>query len=179
MRVRLAELEDIDACIKLDPSYQTQTVWTMETRWEGNRPLTGFQVRRLPRVITIRPPMDPDDLTTDWKRGDLFLVAEEEGVIIGYLDLVMPRRLGTALVQGLVVRPDFRRRGVGSALVRTAINWCRHNGAQALCVDVQARNFPAISFLQKNGFAYSGYNERYYRTNDVALFFVYRVSMRL
>ncbi len=176
MRVRRAERNDITACIRLDASYQTQTVWAMETRWEGNRKLSGFQARRLPRVLTLRPPLDPDDLHDDWRNGDLFLVAEEEDVIFGYLDMVTPRRLGSGLIQSVVVRPDLRRRGVGSALLRTGLNWAKHNRLQGLCMDVQSRNYPAIQFLQKNGFAYSGYNDRYYPTQDVALFFVHRIG---
>ncbi len=176
MRVRRAERRDIDACIRLDSSYQTQTVWAMDTRWEGKRQLAGFQVRRLPRVLTLQPPLDPDDLHADWRNGDLFLVADEGGVVIGYLDIVSPRRLGTGLVQSIVVRPDLRRRGVGSALLRTSLNWAKHNRLQGLCMDVQSRNYPAIQFLQNNGFVYSGYNDRYYLTQDVALFFVYRLG---
>ena len=176
MRVRRAERNDIDACIRLDASYQTQSVWAMETRWEGKRQLPGFSVRRLPRALTLQPPLDADDLYADWRNGDLFLVAEEEGVIVGYLDMLSPRRLGTGLVQGIVVRPDLRRRGVGSSLLRASLNWARHNQLQGLCMDVQSRNHPAIQFLQKNGFTFSGYNDRYYPTQDVALFFVYRLG---
>ncbi len=176
MRVRRADLRDIDACIRLDSSYQTQNVWAMETRWEGKRKLSGFQVRRLPRVLTLQPPLDPDDLHADWRNGDLFLVAEEEGVIVGYLDMVSPRRLSNGLIQSIVVRPDLRRRGVGSALLRTSLNWAKHNRLQGLCMDVQSRNYPAIQFLHRNGFVYSGYNDRYYPTQDVALFFVYRLG---
>ena len=176
MRVRRADRRDIDACTRLDASFQTHTVWAMETRWEGKRKLSGFQVRRLPRVLTLHPPLDPDDLHADWRNGDLFLVAEEAQVVVGYLDMLTPRRLGTGLVQSIVVRPDFRRRGVGSALLRTSMNWAKHNGLQGLCMDVQSRNYPAIQFLQKNGFVHSGYNDRYYPTQDVALFFVYRIG---
>ena len=176
MRVRRADRRDIDACIRLDATYQTQSVWAMETRWEGKRKLAGFQVRRLPRVLTLQPPLDPDDLHADWRNGDLFLVAEESDVIVGYLDMLSPRRLATGLVQSIVVRPDLRRRGVGSALLRMSLNWAKHNRLQGLCMDVQSRNYPAIQFLHKNGFVYSGYNDRYYPTHDVALFFVYRLG---
>jgi ribosomal protein S18 acetylase RimI-like enzyme len=176
MRVRRADLRDIDACIRLDSSYQTQNVWAMETRWEGKRKLSGFQVRRLPRVLTLQPPLDPDDLHADWRNGDLFLVAEEGGVVVGYLDMVSPRRLSNGLIQSIVVRPDLRRCGVGSALLRTSLNWAKHNRLQGLCMDVQSRNYPAIQFLHRNGFVYSGYNDRYYPTQDVALFFVYRLG---
>ncbi|MCY4436356.1 MAG: GNAT family N-acetyltransferase [Chloroflexi bacterium] len=149
----------------------------METRWEGKRKLSGFNVRRLPRVLTLHPPLDPDDLHADWRNGDLFLVAEVEQVIVGYLDMLSPRRLGTGLLQCIVVRPDLRRRGVGSALLRTSLNWAKHNQLQGLCMDVQSRNYPAIQFLNKNGFVYSGYNDRYYPTQDVALFFDYRLGL--
>ena len=37
---------------------------------------------------------------------------------------------------------------------------------------VQSKNYPAIQFLQKHGFKFCGYNERYYRSRDIALYFV-------
>ena len=37
---------------------------------------------------------------------------------------------------------------------------------------VQSKNYPAIQFLQKQGFKFCGYNERFYRSRDIALYFV-------
>ncbi len=36
---------------------------------------------------------------------------------------------------------------------------------------VQSKNYPAINFLQRNGFTFCGYNERYYRNQDIAVYF--------
>ena len=36
---------------------------------------------------------------------------------------------------------------------------------------MQSKNYPAISFAQKQGLAFCGYNDRYYASQDVALFF--------
>jgi hypothetical protein len=36
---------------------------------------------------------------------------------------------------------------------------------------VQSKKYPAICFLEKNGFDFCGYNERFYRNQDIALYF--------
>ena len=45
-------------------------------------------------------------------------------------------------------------------------------GMAEMMVTVQSKNWPAISFLQRNGFRFCGYNERFYRNQDIALYFV-------
>jgi len=42
--------------------------------------------------------------------------------------------------------------------------------SQAMTV-IQSKNFPAIKFLERNGFAFCGYNERFYRNLDIGLYF--------
>ena len=36
---------------------------------------------------------------------------------------------------------------------------------------MQSKNNPAIRLAQKMGFAFAGYSDRYYRDQDIALFF--------
>jgi len=36
---------------------------------------------------------------------------------------------------------------------------------------LQSKNHPAISFFQRHGFKFCGYNERYYRNQDIGLYF--------
>jgi ribosomal protein S18 acetylase RimI-like enzyme len=40
-----------------------------------------------------------------------------------------------------------------------------------MTLEIQTKNHPAISFAQKHGFQFCGYNERYYPNGDIALFF--------
>ena len=65
--------------------------------------------------------------------GDV-LVAQNAGEIVGHLQLI-PRDPISGEIKNLAVLPAFRRRGVGSALVRQAIDIARHNGWNALVVD--------------------------------------------
>jgi RimJ/RimL family protein N-acetyltransferase len=36
---------------------------------------------------------------------------------------------------------------------------------------MQSKNYPAIALARKLGFSYSGYSDRYYADQDIALFF--------
>jgi ribosomal protein S18 acetylase RimI-like enzyme len=56
-------------------------------------------------------------------------------------------------VSDLVVRPGWRRRGVGRALMRRADGFARRHGTGALRVNVLARNAGAWRFYRRAGFA--------------------------
>jgi ribosomal protein S18 acetylase RimI-like enzyme len=72
----------------------------------------------------------------------------------------------------LVVAPRLRRQGIGSALTLAAQEWvARHSVSRRLVLEMQPKNFPAISLSQKLGFDFSGYNDHYYANRDVAIFF--------
>jgi ribosomal protein S18 acetylase RimI-like enzyme len=51
------------------------------------------------------------------------------------------------------------------------VQWARERNLSRLMLDLQTKNYPAISFVQKHGFQFCGYNERYYSNGDIALFF--------
>ena len=40
-----------------------------------------------------------------------------------------------------------------------------------LFLEMQSKNYPAICLARKNGFAFSGYSDRYYSDQDIVLFF--------
>jgi ribosomal protein S18 acetylase RimI-like enzyme len=75
-------------------------------------------------------------------------------------------------VTDLAVGANMRRRGVGSALLAAAQTWAGERGMRRLMLEMQAKNLPAIRMAQKHGFEFCGYNDHYYLTQDVALFFV-------
>jgi ribosomal-protein-alanine N-acetyltransferase len=62
----------------------------------------------------------------------------------------------------LVVAPDRRRRGVGTALVIEALSAARHHGARAVILEVAYSNDPAIALYSGLGFEQLSARENYY-----------------
>jgi len=64
-----------------------------------------------------------------------------------------------------------RRQGVGSALLMAVQEWAAARSLRRIILEMQSKNLPAIRFSQKYGYEFCGYNDHYYLTQDVALFF--------
>jgi ribosomal protein S18 acetylase RimI-like enzyme len=171
LRVRPAKPRDLKACGALDHSYTTDCVWQMETRDEGGTVTTVFREARLPREIRVEYPRWDKDLLAGWQRRDGFLVAEDEGRVCGYVALTAQTENGIAWVGDLAVGRPWRRQGVGTALLRAAAQWGCDNDLARLVLEVQTKNYPAIRFCQSRGLAFCGYNDHYWPSQDIALFF--------
>jgi ribosomal-protein-alanine N-acetyltransferase len=62
----------------------------------------------------------------------------------------------------LGVTPASRRRGVGSALVRAAMEEALTRGAKAMFLEVSQANYPAIALYKQLGFVQVGCRKGYY-----------------
>lgn len=171
VQVRPAQSADLATLTALDHSYTTENVWQMEAREEGEAVYVTFRNVRLPRSVRASPPRDPHHLVEAWNSRVCFLVAEDAGVLKGYLNLTLAPVPGVGWIADLGVERRFRRTGVGSVLLAAALQWARQNRLQRVVLETQSKNYPAICFAQKHGLAYCGYNDRYYPNQDVAVFF--------
>jgi GNAT superfamily N-acetyltransferase len=173
IQVRPATLEDLPRLAAFDHGYSTDYVWQMELRDDGGSGEIHavFRPVRLPRPMAVKNAKELARLTEQWTRRVCFLVAEQDGLLKGYLNLVLAPAPETGWIVDCVVERRFRRAGVGSILLAAAAQWSRANRLKRLVVEMQSKNFPAINFAQKHGLAFCGYNDRYYASQDVALFF--------
>lgn len=85
-------------------------------------------------------------------------VAESRGKIIGYLvGWIWIKRLyrpvKTAELENMFVSPDYRSQGVGGALVKEFIKWCKKRQVKSVEVWAQHKNERGKQFYQTNGFA--------------------------
>ena len=69
----------------------------------------------------------------------------------------------------LAVAPAHRRRGIGTALVRSALESVRHLGARAVILEVRDTNDEAIMLYQKLGFEQFAARQNYYGPGQHAL----------
>lgn len=92
------------------------------------------------------------------------LVAESDGDLVGMVEvhivakpsahsMLRPQSLARA---GIVVAPDQRRQGIGSALMTKAEEWAREHGATGMMLDMLPANASAMAFYQALGYEDQG-----------------------
>lgn len=88
-------------------------------------------------------------------------VAEEEGAIIGF---VLVRRVSAEQghVITLDVHADYRRRGLGTALLAQAEQWLRQQGVTRVHLETSVDSEAAVAFWQKTGYRQRGLLRGYY-----------------
>ena len=169
--IRPAVASDLTRIMSLDHSSLSDYVWQLELRRETGQASANFREVRLPRAIEVRYPRSPSSLADEWMRRDLVLVALYDGSPIGYLCVIEERTSEVARVTDIVVAPDQRRKGAASALLTATQAWALERDIHRLILEMQSKNHGCIRLAQKFGYDFCGYNDKYYPTQDVALFF--------
>jgi ribosomal protein S18 acetylase RimI-like enzyme len=172
MHIYRADLKDLASCLTLDGSYETDYVWQVTQQEDDGEVVTRFRPARLPRTMKVAYPSWGEALLAHQERGDYIMVAAESFEVLGYIDQECQPDEDVAWIHHLVVAPGYRRRGIGEALLARGMQHARQQGLSHVMTAVQSKNYPAITFLQHRGFIFCGYNERYYRNKDIALYFV-------
>ena len=169
--IRPASPHDLTRLMAMDHSCLSDYVWQLELRRDAGQITSSFREVRLPRTVTVAYPRDPMALSEQWNKRDGLLVATEEALAVGYLGMMEERTSALLRVTDLVVSPDRRRQGVASSLLTAAQAWAMDRGIQRMILEMQSKNHPCIRLAQKFGYEFCGYNNQYYPTQDVAVFF--------
>jgi ribosomal-protein-alanine N-acetyltransferase len=91
-----------------------------------------------------------------------FFVCESEGRIAGYIGLSIAADEGYIL--NVAVLPEYRRKGIGEALVRYVITG--FGDLAFVTLEVRPSNTAAVALYQKLGFERVGERKNYYRNPD-------------
>jgi ribosomal protein S18 acetylase RimI-like enzyme len=112
--------------------------------------------RLLPALSPDAPPLTEAGLSAILAHPAVTLFgATEDGRIVGCLTLVTyPAPTGSrAWIEDVVVAPDVRERGTGTALVTAAIEAARRSGARALDLTCRPDRTEAVRLYRRMGFA--------------------------
>ena len=95
----------------------------------------------------------------------VFVAEREDGTLVGRLSVGRdPHPASTHVADvGLMVALDARRQGVGTALLRAAVDWARGAGIRKLELHVFPWNEAAIALYDAFGFEREGYRKHHYR----------------
>ncbi|MGH2700144.1 MAG: GNAT family N-acetyltransferase [Actinomycetota bacterium] len=118
--------------------------------------------------IGAEAPIDREDrrarfLRTLESTEDGSLVAVAPGRIVGQIGLKSMRGL---IDIGMLVAPDMRGRGIGSALLQAGIDWARSHGAHKMTLQVWPHNQAARELYAKFGFIEEGYLTRQWKRRN-------------
>jgi ribosomal-protein-alanine N-acetyltransferase len=134
--------------------------------------------RDMPEVLPIErasfefPWSENDFINALRQRNIIGMVAELDEVVVGYMIYELhPNRI---YLWSLAVHPEFRRQGVGSALIEKLVSKLYQKRSR-INVEVRETNLDAQLFFRGSGFRAVGViRDRYPETTEDAYLFVYR-----
>lgn len=99
----------------------------------------------------------------------LFLIAEGEGELLGYLG--MEYVLDEGGITNVAVFPAHHRQGIANALIQDLLRRAKGLGLATVTLEVRETNAPAIALYQKHDFVPVGRRKNYYTspTEDAIL----------
>jgi ribosomal protein S18 acetylase RimI-like enzyme len=115
--------------------------------------------------------LDIDDIDAVYmhSKGNRFWVAQiPDGRVVGMVG-VQHHEEGTAQIRRLRVAQDHRRRGIGSALLETALRFCQQQQYMKVTLDTFMEREPALALFKKFRFVH----ERTRSVNGKELMYFY------
>jgi GNAT superfamily N-acetyltransferase len=95
-------------------------------------------------------------LFLDGRDGKAIFVAEADGILVGMVtcQLVISTAAGgvSVLLEDMYVLDAFRRRRIGTALIRQVQDWCAEQGALRIQLVADERNGTALAFYRGSDF---------------------------
>lgn len=92
-----------------------------------------------------------------------YIVAVIEDRVVGYAGLWAIVDEGH--ITNVAVHPDFRKKGIGEALVKVILDNSINNGLKSHTLEVRFSNEAAIGLYEKMGFQAAGIRKKYYEDN--------------
>jgi len=140
--------------------------------------------RDMPEVIRIENKSfefrwsEEDFIACLRQRNCIGMIAEHNELIIGFIIYELNEdRLN---VINLAVDPQWRRRGVGTAMINKLIGKLSHQRRNRILLEVRETNLNALLFLRNNGFrAINILKDHYDDSQEDAYLMQYRISETL
>ena len=100
-----------------------------------------------------------------WPDG--FMVAGEKGKVVGFIAGTISHEDARILM--LAVRPDFRMKGIGGALIEALVSSAAKEGAKRIYLEVRKSNRTAVNFYIRRGFSIGTTYHSYYDDGEDAI----------
>ena len=119
------------------------------------------QIAELERLCFHDPWSENSIASELGNRLSVWLVALDEDKVVGYVG--SQTVIDETDMMNIAVHPDYRNRGVATALIVELIQQLKMRGSKGLMLEVRESNSAAISLYDKHGFLQVGCRRNYYR----------------
>ena len=137
--------------------------------------ISSFNLRFFSQIVAIERSSFQNPYSSDYLRllttwhPELFLVAVFDELVLGYVVASAKGKQGRII--SLAVRPEYRKRGIGTDLLRRLLERLQSIGVVEVSLEVREDNLAAITVYDKLGFKLTGRIDRYYEDGCAALVF--------
>ena len=117
-------------------------------------------VSELEKEVFSQPWSEQGFLDALKMKESIFLLADEEGNIAGYLGMYVA--LDEGEITNVAVAPSKRNAGIGDRLIKEILAQAKGKGVAQVVLEVRVSNAPAIHLYEKNGFRTCGIRKGFY-----------------
>jgi len=118
--------------------------------------------------------IEQDSFAFPWHREDFEIGLNDENIhyfvlrhnnkIVAYV--VFTITFNKAHIANVAVHTDYRRKGIGSELLRRTLNYIQSQGVREVTLEVRVGNIAAQNLYSKFGFKVVGFRKNYYIDNN-------------
>ena len=120
---------------------------------------------------TFSDAWDERMLNSAFRAGNFYgFIAKDGNLSIGFITYSV--NIDTADMQDLFVVKDYRKKGIGTALIAEFIKGAATRGAKKLFLEVRESNAPAISLYEKAGVTFLSERKKYYSDGENARVYI-------
>jgi ribosomal protein S18 acetylase RimI-like enzyme len=172
MQIRAGQLDDLDRLIDLDGTIESGEYLHLERGGEGLAISWRLEERPLrDKLIDANAVGDDRRFVLKQLLGGIeegtVLVAEHDDQLVALAVARPDPEKQTIQLVDLRVDYDFRRQGLGSAMLYQIITQARESGARAVRATTLTNNLPAARFLSKAGFDLGGVDTHFGTNHDL------------
>jgi ribosomal protein S18 acetylase RimI-like enzyme len=163
-KVKIVELTRNDALPKLKYRYMTSSYYDLSICREANSRKIMLALKPFEKLLEKK---DESKFFSEYIEEPRVFAAELGGEQVGWIELGYHKWNSRMRVWQFLVKEEFRRRGIGTLLMKYAVKISKERGARMLVLETQTCNVPAVNFYLKKGFELIGFDTTHYSNEDI------------
>jgi len=163
-KVKIIELTRNNAPPKLKYRYVTSNYYDLSICHEAESWRIELTLKPFEKTLNKG---HESKLFSEYVKESRVFAAELDGEQIGWIEIGYHKWNKRMRVWQCLVKEEFRRRGIGTLLMKQAIKIAKERRARTLILETQTCNVPSINFYLKHGFELIGFDTMHYSNKDI------------